>query len=252
MDISHEPLLTLIPPHEAQRNWQPKTTFWQILTGHQRVFGQEDVNKIFFPNNQLTLPPSDLKFFGVEKDNGKKVYRKLQNPILVQPGKEGFDPQEVLHQSWLGVQDNSLRMYVFDEEGLKALQKQLESLEIRFEPLKTGLGIMVETKIPAIVRDEQNGEIKKGEVDGVVFFLKENALQTPADALALVAEIAKLHPKTAKDLMSYLLIKARVVSHNIQVWLNVLKAYETGQLSSKLDYLHFLNYLKLSKIFLVK
>ena len=235
MDISHEQLPTLIPPHEAQRNWQPKTKFWQIFTGHQRVFGQEDVNEIFFPNNQLSLPQSELGFFDWEKDDkGNEVYRELQNPILVQPGKKGFSPQKVLHQSWLGVQD-SLRMYVFDEEGLKALQQQLKSLGIHFEPLKTGLEIMVKTKIPAIVSDEQNGEIKKGEVDGVVFFLTEDALQTPADALALVAEIAKLHPETAKDLMSSLLIKARVVSHNIQVWRDVLKAYETGQLSSELN-----------------
>jgi hypothetical protein len=236
MEISpHEQLPTLIPPQEAHQDWQPKTEFWQILTGHQKVFGQGDVNEIFFPNNQLTLPQSELVFFNRETDDkGYRVYRKLQNPILVQPGKEGFSPQEVLHQSWLGVQD-SLRMYVFDEEGLEALQQQLKSLGIHSEPLKTGLGIMVETKIPAIVKDEQNGEIKKEEVEGVVFFLKEDALQKPADALALVAEIAKLHPETTKDLMSSLLIKARVVSHNIQVWRDVLKAYETDQLPSELD-----------------
>ena len=236
MDISHEPLPALIPPHEAQKDWQPKTVFWQILTGHQKVFGQGDLNEIFFPNNQLTLPPSDLEFLDPEVRgiDEKQFNRKLKNPILVQPGKEGFSPQEVLHQSWLGVQD-SLRLYVFDEEGLEALQQQLKSLGIHFEPLKTGLGIMVETKIPAIVKDEQNGEIKKREVDGVVFFLKEEALQTPADALALVAEIAKLHPETAKDLTSSLLIKTRVVSHNIKVWRDVLKAYETDQLLSELD-----------------
>jgi len=235
MDISHEQLFTPTPPHEAHKDWQPKTVFWQILTGHQKVFGQGDVNEIFFPNNQLTLPPSELGFFYLETDDkGNKVYRKLQNPILVQPGKEGFSPQEVLHQSWLGVQD-SLRMYVFDKEGLEALQQRLESLGIHFEPLKTGLGVMVKTKIPAIVKDEQNGEIKKGEVERVIFFLKEDALQKPADALALVVEIAKLHPETAKDLMSSSLIKARVVSHNIQVWRDVLKAYETGQLLSELD-----------------
>jgi len=250
MNISNE-LPTLIPPHEAQKDWQPKTVFWQILTGHQRVFGQEDVNKFFSTNNQLSLPQSELVFFNREiDDKGYRVYRKLQNPILVQPGKEGFSPQEVLHQSWLGVQD-SLRMYVFDEEGLKILQQQLESLGIPFEPLKTGLGIMVKTKIPAIVKNKETREIKlgkiqinlpfkrefieKGEVEGVVFFLKEDALQTPADALALVAEIAKLHRETAKDLMSSLLIKARVVSHNIKVWRDVLKAYETGQLPSELD-----------------
>jgi hypothetical protein len=234
MDINHEPLPALIPPHEAQKDWQPETVFWQILTG-QKVFDKEDINT-FFRNNMLSLPPSELRFFDWEKDDkGKQVYRELQNPILVQPGKEGFSPQEVLHQSWLGVQDNSLRMYVFDEKGLEALQQKLKSLGIPFESLKTGLGIMVKTKIPAIVKDEKNGEIKKGEVEGVVFFLKEDALQTPADALALVAEIAKLHPETAKDLMSSLLIKARVVSHNIQVWRDVLKAYETGQLLSELD-----------------
>jgi len=110
---------------------------------------------------------------------------------------------------------------------------------------------MVKTKIPAIVKNKETRKIKlgkiqinlpfkresieKGEVEGVVFFLKEDALQTPADALALVAEIAKLHPETAKDLMSSLLIKARVVSHNIQVWRDVLKAYETGQLPSEID-----------------
>jgi hypothetical protein len=53
--------------------------------------------------------------------------------------------------------------------------------------------------------------------------------------LALVTEIAKLHPETAKDLMSSLLIKTRVVSHNIQVWRDVLKAYETDQLLSELN-----------------
>jgi len=236
MNISHEQLPALIPPHEAHKDCQPETVFWQILTGHQKVFGQRDVNEIFFPNNQLTLPPSDLKLFDfqVKGIDEEQVYRELQNLILVQPGKEGFSPQEVLHQSWLGVQD-SLRMYVFDKEGLEELQQRLESLGIPFEPLKTGLGIMVKTKIPAIVKDEQNGEIKKGEVEGVVFFLKEDTLQTPADALALVAEIAKLHPETAKDLMSSLLIKTRVVSHNIQVWRDVLKVYETGQLLSELD-----------------
>lgn len=161
MNISNE-LPTLIPPHEAHKDWQPKTVFWQILTGHQEVFGQEDVNEIFFPDNQLTLPQSELGFFYWETDDkGNKVYRKLQNPILVQPGKEGFSPQEVLHQSWLGVQD-SLRMYVFDKEGLEELQQRLKFLGIPSEPLKTGLGIMVKTKIPAIVKDEQNGEIKKG------------------------------------------------------------------------------------------
>jgi len=251
MDISHEPVPALIPPHEAQKDWQPKTVFWQILTGHQRVFGQEDVNKFFSPNNQLSLPQSELVFFNRETDDkGYRVYRKLQNPILVQPGKEGFSPQEVLHQSWLGVQD-SLRMYVFDEKGLEILQQQLESLGIPFEPLKTGLGIMVKTKIPAIVKNKETRKIKlgkiqinlpfkresieKGEVKGLVFFLKENALQTPADALALVAEIAKLHRETGKDLMSSLLIKARVVSHNIQVWRDVLKAYEAGQLLYELN-----------------
>jgi hypothetical protein len=233
--MNYEPLPTLIPPQEVHQDWQPKTKFWQILTGHQRVFDEKDVNKFFSPNNQLSLPQSELEFFYRETDDkGNPVYRKLKNPILVQPGKEGFSPQEVLHQSWLGVQD-SLKMYVFDEKGLEKLQQQLESLGIPFEPLKTGLGIMVKTKIPAIVKDEQNGEIKKGEVETVVFFLKEDALQTPADALALVAEIAKLHPETAKDLMSSLLIKTRVVSHNIQVWRDVLKAYETGQLPPELD-----------------
>ena len=251
MDISHEPLPALISPHEAQKDWQPKTVFWQILTGHQKVFGQEDVNKFFSQNNQLSLPQSELVFFNRETDDkGYRVYRKLQNPILVQPGKEGFSPQEVLHQSWLGVQD-SLRMYVFDEKGLEILQQQLESLGIPFEPLKTGLGIMVKTKIPAIVKNKETRKIKlgkiqinlpfkresieKGEVEGVVFFLKEDALQTPADALALVTEIAKLHRETGKDLMSSLLIKARVVSHNIKVWRDVLKAYETDQLLSELD-----------------
>ena len=253
MNISNE-LPALIPPQEAHKDWKPEKkpsfleklirrfngkkepSFWQILTGHQKVFGQRDVNEFFFPNNQLTLPQSDLKFFEpkVKEIDEKQFHRELQNPILVQPGKEGFSPQEVIHQSWLGVKD-SLRMYVFDKEGLEELQQRLKFLGIPFESLKTGLGIMVETKIPAIVKDEQNGEIKKGEVDGVVFFLKEEALQTPADALALVAEIAKLHPETAKDLMSSLLIKTRVVSHNIQVWRDVLKAYETGQLLSELD-----------------
>lgn len=50
-----------------------------------------------------------------------------------------------------------------------------------------------------------------------------------------MTEIAKLHPETAKDLMSSLLIKTRVVSHNIQVWRDVLKAYETDQLLSELN-----------------
>jgi hypothetical protein len=48
MNISNE-IPSLIPPHET-RDWQPKTGFWQILTGHQKVFGQRDVNEIFFPN----------------------------------------------------------------------------------------------------------------------------------------------------------------------------------------------------------
>jgi len=252
MDINHEKLPTLIPPQEAHKDWQPKTEFWQILTGHQKVFGQGDVNEIFFPNNQLTLPPSDLEFFDskVKGIDEEQVYRKLQNPILVQPGKKGFSPQEVLHQSWLGVQD-SLRMYVFNKEGLEELQQRLESLGIPFEPLKTGLGIMVKTKIPAIVKNKETRKIKlgkiqinlpfkresieKGEVEGAVFFLKEDTLQTPADALVLVAEIDKIHRETAKYLMSSLLIKTRVVSHNIKVWRDVLKVYKKGQLLSEID-----------------
>jgi len=135
MDITQEQLPALIPPQEAHKDWKPEKkpisleklirlftgkkepSFWQILTGHQKVFGQEDINT-FFQNNMLFLPPSELRFFYWEKnDKGNEVYRELKNPILVQPGKEGFSPQEVLHQSWLGVQD-SLRMYVFDKEGL--------------------------------------------------------------------------------------------------------------------------------------
>ena len=220
--------LNLRPPKEKQHKWQSNTPFWQIFTGYQRVFGQSDIGK-FFSNNQLSPPPSELRFFKVEHDGEKKVYRAIQNPILAQPGKPGFSPQEVLHQSWLGIQD-SLRMYVFDEEGLEAFEQKFRSLGIPFESLKTSLGIMVKTKIPAIVKDE-NEEIKKAEVDGVVFFLNEQSLQTPADALALADTIAKLHPETAKNLMSSLLTKTRIVSFNIQVWKEVLTAYETGQLS---------------------
>jgi len=244
MDTSQERLPALIPPQEVNENWQPKSLFWQILTGHQKVFGEKDVDNFFFPNGKLTLPSSELKFFGVEEDNGKKVFRELQNKILVQPGKEGFSPQEVIHQSWLGIHD-SLRMYVLNNQGFKELIERLESLEIPFKLLKTNLGIMVVTEIPAIVKNEENrkikigkikinlpikkNSIKKEKVEGIVFFLKEDALQTPADALALADEIAQLYPETAKDLMSSLLIKTRVVSHNIKVWQEVFENYKNNQ-----------------------
>ena len=244
--MNHERLPTLIPVQEVHKDWGPGTNFWQILTGHQAIYTKENLGFFFNKDNQLSLPPSELEFFDYEIDEkGNKVYRKLQNPILVQDGKEGFHPQEALHQSWLGIQD-SLRVYAFDEEGLKALQDTLQSANITFKPLPDDLGIIVETKLPAIVKESdtikiqlgkvkinlpfKRESIKKGETEGVVFFLNENALQTPTDALTLVAAIAQLHPETAKDLMSSLLLRARVVSHNIQVWRDVLRAYKNNQL----------------------
>jgi len=231
--MDREPIATLTPPKEANQDWQPGTKFWQIFTGHQTVYTSENVGN-FFQYGKLHLPPSELRFFGLRKkiDNEGNILSdiELQNPILVQPGKKGFHPQEVLHQSWLGVQDG-LRMYVFDEEGLKALKETLTSSNITFTTLPGDLGVTVETKIPAIIKDENTEEIKQDEVVGLVFFLNEKNLQTPADALALADQIAKLHPETAKNLMSSLLTQTRIVSYNLQVWKDVLTAYETGQLS---------------------
>ena len=233
----------LSSPIEIKKDWQPGTDFWQILTGHQTVYTKETVDNFFNEKDQFVFPLSELSFYSFEENNkGEKVYTKLQNPILAEPEKEGFSPQEVLHQSWLGIQD-SLRIYVFDKEGLEKLQQRLISSNVFFELLSDNLGIMIKTKLPAIKKTKKNlslnlGRIKMGLTfkkesiekewaDGVVFFLNEKNLQTPTDALVLVDKIARLHPETAKNLIFSWLTQARIVCYNIEIWKKVLNEYKS-------------------------
>ena len=206
-------------PIQNDQDWRPNPNeretgllFWQIFTGHSRVFGQEDIEMFIDVNDgKIILPPSELSF------------------------DPGISYQRVLHLSWLGICHGLTRIYVFDEDGFAKLQDTLNTKRISFEPLVSGLGIKVDTKIPTFVKNaETAGGIDKNETEGTVFFLREQALKTPADALYLVVEIAKLNPNTFEELMSSVLIRTRVVSHNILVWRKVLADYEAGKFSELL------------------
>jgi len=207
------------PPIQNDQDWRPNPNeretgllFWQIFTGHSRVFGQEDIEMFIDINDgKIILPPSELSF------------------------DPGISYQRVLHLSWLGICHGLTRIYVFDEDGFAKLQDTLNTKGISFEPLVSGLGIKVDTKIPTFVKNaETAGGIDKNETEGTVFFLREQALKTPADALYLVVEIAKLNPNTFEELMSSVLIRTRIVSHNILVWRKVLADYEAGKFSELL------------------
>ena len=186
--------------------------FWEIFTGHSKVFGQKDIEMFIDINDgKIILPSSELSF---DLDTSY---------------------QGLLHLSWLGICHNLTRIYIFDEDGFTKLQDTLNTKRISFEPLVSGLGIKVDTKIPTFVKNaETAGGIDKNETEGTVLFLKEQALKTPADALYLVVEIAKLNPHTFEELMSSVLIRTRVVSHNILVWRKVLADYEAGKFSELL------------------
>ena len=184
--------------------------FWGIFTGHSKVFGQKDI-EMFIDDDKIILPSSELSFY------------------------LDISYERVLHLSWLGICHGLTRIYVFDEDGFAKLQDTLNTKRISFEPLVSGLGIKVNTKIPTFVKNAKTaGGIDKNETEGTVFFLKEQALKTPADALYLVVEIAKLNPHTFEELMSSVLIRTRVVSHNILVWRKVLADYEAGKFSELL------------------
>ena len=186
--------------------------FWGIFTGHSKVFGQEDIEMFIDINDgKIILPPSELSF---DLDTSY---------------------QRVLHLSWLGICHNLTRIYIFDEDGFAKLQDTLNTKGISFEPLVSGLGIKVDTKILTFVKNAETAKgIDENETEGTVLFLKEQALKTPADALYLVVEIAKLNPNTFEELMSSVLIRTRVVSHNILVWRKVLADYEAGKFSELL------------------
>ena len=186
--------------------------FWGIFTGHSKVFGQEDIEMFIDINDgKIILPPSELSF---DLDTSY---------------------QRVLHLSWLGICHNLTRIYIFDEDGFAKLQDTLNTKGISFEPLVSGLGIKVDTKILTFVKNAETAKgIDENETEGTVLFLKEQALKTPADALDLVVEIAKLNPHTFEELMSSVLIRTRVVSHNILVWRKVLADYEAGKFSELL------------------
>jgi len=205
------------PPMQNDQDWRPNSNeretgsvFWKIFTGHSKVFGKEDI-EMFIKGDKIILPPSELSF---DLDTSY---------------------QEVLHPSWLGICHGLTRIYVFDEDGFAKLQETLNTKGISFEPLVSGLGIKVDTKIPTFVKNAKTAKgIDKNETEGTVFFLREQALKTPADALDLVVEIAKLNPNTFEELMSSVLIRTRIVSHNILVWRKVLADYEAGKFSELL------------------
>ena len=185
--------------------------FWEIFTGHSKVFGQKDI-EMFIDDGRIILPPSELSF------------------------DPGISYQRVLHLSWLGICHGLTRIYVFDEDGFAKLQDTLNTKGIPFERLVSGLGIKVDTKIPTFVKNAETAKgIDENETEGTVLFLKEQALKTPADALYLVVEIAKLNPNTFEELMSSVLIRTRIVSHNILVWRKVLADYEAGKFSELLS-----------------
>jgi hypothetical protein len=208
------------PPIQNDQDWRPNPNeretgsfFWEIFTGHSKVFGQKDIEMFIDINDgKIILPSSELSF---DLDTSY---------------------QGLLHLSWLGICHNLTRIYIFDEDGFTKLQDTLNTKGISFEPLVSGLGIKVNTKIPTFVKNAKTaGGIDKNETEGTVLFLKEQALKTPADALDLVVEIAKLNPNTFEELMSSVLIRTRIVSHNILVWRKVLADYEAGKFSELLS-----------------
>ncbi|MFN4212672.1 MAG: hypothetical protein ACK4FL_01775, partial [Microgenomates group bacterium] len=182
--------------------------FWQILTGYRAVFSEKDIDQFVDINGNLQLPPSELEWHD-------RWGKKIKGEIL------GIPSQEILHQSWLGVQDK-LRIYVFEEGGVKEIQQRLKD---SYEISNLGnLGILVKAKVPTVVKT-QDGRLEKGAAPVFVFFLNEKGLQTPLDVLALTDEIAKLHPETAKNLRLHLLAKALIAYQNALNWQTILSQY---------------------------
>ena len=130
--------------------------FWKIFTGHSKVFGQKDI-EMFIDDDKIILPSSELSFY------------------------LDISYEKILHLSWLGICHGLTRIYVFDEDGFAKLQDTLNTKGISFEPLVSGLGIKVDTKIPTFVKNaETAGGIDKNETEGTVFFLKRTSSKNPS------------------------------------------------------------------------
>ncbi len=107
-----------------------------------------------------------------------------------------FLQKELLHPSWLGVQD-TLRIYVFERGGVAEIRRRLETQGNKINDLANGLGIVVETKLPTVVKTKDS-RLERGVTPGFIFFLNQRRLQTPLDVLTLTDEIAKQHSETVQ------------------------------------------------------
>ena len=220
-----------IMEEEFEANWKPGSEFWTLLTGHSKIFSKHDLN-YFLNNNPL------LWFLFPEKLKKKIKFPESEIKPIKDIKIQGFKTSEWLHISWMGFND-SLRTYVFDQEGLKELKTRISALNIEYTNLPNDMGFYIQTKIPAIVKDTgtkttDSKKFKKGHIDGYVFFLTQDKIKTPLDLLFFADSIAKLHPETAKNLITQMIGKITIARQQSEVWKQALHDSENLEIPDEL------------------
>lgn len=211
-------------------DWTPHSDtadFWLGLTGNSGDLRTED---FFDSQNNLTTPPSETKWFW----RGRLLIEPIIGPIEIL----SQSPENLLHPSWIGVQD-TLRIYSLGSEDYKNLIKKLREKNIDATSLASGIGVLVKRKISAFEKafDDQGNPIVRESSDKTqyVFLVDSSALRKPIEALHLVDEIRRLHPQTAKTLYSHLLIKGKIALRNARVWKEAISQYPNQEIP---DYLY--------------
>ncbi len=233
-----------------KNDWQPGTNFWMILTGNrQPISNLDDLIKRLYPQkdkNRNVIPPyTDINWINYNLYSPEPIKS-------VSIGNKSYNPNLLIHLSWLGVHD-SLRMLAVDPEILNKIKEETLSQKgqedfVSLEEMPFGLGKLAVVRVLGVVqkKDEKGNivyqeltnkkgkkvkvpQLKVGQQEITVFLLNSQRLQTPTDALLLVDEIAKLHPETGRRLLTHLLIKSQIIKDQADLWVEALSQKQTQE-----------------------
>ncbi len=242
-------LVTETPRNIERNDWRPGTNFWMILTGNrQPISNLNDLKQRLYPQKNKyknIIPPS----------TDTKWYYNFYTPTPIESvsiGNESYNPNLLIHPSWLGIHD-SLRMLTVDPEILNRIKEETLSQKgqedvVSLEELPFGLGKLAVVRVFGIgqKKDEDGNivyqeltdrtgekvkvpQLEVGQQEITVFLLNSQRLQTPTEALLLVDEIAKLHPETGKRLLTHLLIKSQIIKDQADLWVEALSQKQTQE-----------------------
>ncbi len=195
-------------PKSEKYSWEiSQQDFWLLLTGHEKPIEYEDIFDDNSPTKDLKFPESELQ------------------PSCDDLKIKNFDFSSWTHFSWFGFND-SVRAYSFEGEGLEKIQKRLQKNHTLIS-LPNKMGFYIQTKIPAIVKNKGKlrffNKFKKGHINGYVFLLNQEKIKSGLDLLFFADSIAKLHPETAKSLITQMIGKISIAKQQAEVWKQALE-----------------------------